>query len=344
MSDFEYKVKNKDKNKFEFSVTVSKEKFNEVYEKVLKEKSGKIKLPGFRPGKAPRIEVEKRIATEVIDGAINKLLPDITYQIIIKEDLNPISGVKYDLNGIEKEGEITYSFAVVNSPEIDIAKLSALSIPRIDTDEIKDDEITTVVKSLVQTTLKKEEWSNEDGSEKEITDEMVSKLGYEDEKSIKGLREKIKETLKRVKEEQNENAYVSNVLKSAVEIVDFYIPEDLIENEVHHKEHHFEERIQELGLDRDTYLKAQNKTIDQLREEWKKEVEQNAGVDILTISLARSENLIPTEKELEEEIEKIQDEVTKIRYKTDDRLKEQMRTILARNKGISKIIELNEKK
>ena len=344
---FTYKQVKKEKNKLQYEVKTSKELFNEIYEEIYRKEAKGVKVAGFRPGMAPRAEIERKIASNVLNNTINKLLPDVTYEILLKEDLNPISGIKYDLKKINEDSSIDYEFTVINTPEINVEELSKIKVDsRIE--DVKNEEIDMVIRNIIQSTLKEEDWKTEpkEGEEQkqdfEITDEMVSKLGYEDEKTYEGLKIKVKETLERVKKEQSENEYAAKVLEKAVKIVDFIVPEDLVEDEVNHREHHFVERVQNLKLDVETYLKTQNKTLESLREEWRNEIKSNAAVDILTINLAKQEKLIPTEEELEEEIEKIEDQVTKIKYKTDESLRDHMRTVMARNKGVKRIVDLTK--
>lgn len=341
MEKFTYKKIKQEKNKLEFEVKTSPEIYDELYADVYKEEAQKVKIAGFRPGKAPKSEVERRIAMDVVNKTVNTLLPKVAYEILVKEDLNPISSVKYDVTGINEDKSIDFTMTIVDSPKIDVNQLKKIKVKE-KIEEVKDEEIDMVIRNIIQSTLPEDEWKSKEGGDVEITDELVKKLGYEDETTVEGLKAKVKETLERVKKEQAENEYVQNVLKEAVKISDFYIPEDLIEEEVHHREHHFVERLENLKLDVDSYLKTQNKTMEDVKNEWRKEIEESAGVDILTINLARQEKLVPTEEEIEEEIDKIEDEITRIRYKSDEGLRDQMRTVLTRNRGAKKIVDLTK--
>lgn len=352
MSKFDYKQLEKDKNKFKFEVKTTKEAFDEEYETIFKEESKNVKIAGFRPGMAPRAEIEKRIASDVLNKTVNSLLPKITFEILVQENINPISGVQYDLKNINADSSIDYEFTVVNSPEINVSELAKIKVEH-KAEEVKDEEIEMVIRNIIQTTLPEADWKKprekKEGEEEpanandfEVTDELVKKLGYEEETTYEGLKAKVRETLARVKEEQSENEYAQKVLKEAVKVADFIIPEDMVEDEVHHREHHFIERLENLKLDADSYLKTQNKTMEDVKNEWREEIKQTAGVDILAINLAKQEKLVPTEEEIEAEIEQIEDEITKIRYKSDEGLRDQMRTVLTRNKGVKKLVDLTK--
>lgn len=355
MDKFTYKLLKKEKNKFEYDVKVSKEAFDQIYNEIFDVEAQKVKLPGFRPGKAPRAEVETRIAPDVLNKTINRLLPNVTYEIILKEELNPISNVSYDLKKINEDSTIEYSFTIYDSPEVKASDLSKMKVEYKE-EKVKDEEIDMVIRNIIQQTLPEEVWNKgvkkgkksvkKDTEEKEepvqfeITDEMVAQLGYEDEKTLDGLKSKVRETLEKVKKEQTENEYANKVLKEAIKYVDFLIPEDLIEHEVEHREHHFIERLKKLKLDIDAYLKTQNKTLEDLRKNWKADIENAIGADIITINLAKSEKLVPTEEEIEEEIEKFEDEIAKVRYRSDERLRDQLRTAITRDRGLRKLMDI----
>ena len=61
---------------------------NDAYRRVVK----KLKVPGFRPGKAPRSVVESRIGREgLIQEALDRLVPEIYNETIESENLEPIA-------------------------------------------------------------------------------------------------------------------------------------------------------------------------------------------------------------------------------------------------------------
>jgi FKBP-type peptidyl-prolyl cis-trans isomerase (trigger factor) len=340
-----YKLLKQEKNKYTFEAHAKKEDFKRIYETEFNKESAKVKIPGFRPGKAPRAEIERKLAGDLINNTINRLLPQITYEILVDEDLNPISSVKYDIKKINDDSSIDFEFSVLDTPKINVAALTKIKVQEPPV-EITDEEVETVIRNIIESSIPKEELEELKKKDEKfkITDKMVAKLGYEEETTYEGLKSKVRETLENVKREQSENEYVSNVLKEAVKVVDFFLPEDMIEDEVRHREEHFNDRLKKLDLDIEAYLKTQGKTFEEIKNEWRAEIEESAAIDILTINFARQENLVPTEEELDSEIEKIEDEVTRIRYKTDSKLRDQMRTILSRNKGALKIVELSKKK
>jgi FKBP-type peptidyl-prolyl cis-trans isomerase (trigger factor) len=341
---FDYKLKEKDKNKLVYEVKTKPELFKSTYESIFKIDAERVKLPGFRPGKAPRIEIEKRIAADVLNKTINRIIPDVTLEILQTEKLNPISTAKYDIEKVNEASEVEYTFTVYVSPEIDTDKLKKIKV-KYEEEKVEEKEIDDVIKSVIKSSLPKEKWSKAKEGETEeediqITDELVAELGYEDEKTLDGLKAKVRETLENVKKEQADKKLAEEALTQAVKVIDFYLPEEIVHEELHRREHEFIDRLTRIKLDVDAYLKTQDKTMDQIKEEWEEDIKKGVSNDIVAINLAAKEKLVPTEEQLDAEIEKFENEMVRIQYKSNEKLRDQLRTVLTRDNGVKKLIEL----
>ena len=98
-------VKKLDSGKHEISIEIGgevvKNKFDEVFKAIAKE----AKVPGFRPGNAPRDILEKNFSAAAHEQVLKELIPDLYNQAIEKEkfdaiDLPEISEVKLDRSSI----------------------------------------------------------------------------------------------------------------------------------------------------------------------------------------------------------------------------------------------------
>ncbi|MEO6729540.1 MAG: trigger factor [Candidatus Dojkabacteria bacterium] len=360
MSDkFTYKKKDQKKNNFTYEVVVSADHQKEVQDKVYKELSKDVKVAGFRPGKAPKDMIEGKIAMEVLNETVNRILPDVSYEILNTEKFNPLSRLEYNFKEFNKDGGLTFEFSFANSPEIKVSDLKKIKVTK-KVEPVTDAEVDLVIRNIIQSTLPKEKWSKEEKKDDEkktdekelatsnkqpetkfeITDEMVADLGYEDEKTLVGLKKKVLDSLQEVKDNQAEEEFTGKVLEEAMKVVDFEVPHSLIHDEIHNREHAFLERLKNINLDLEAYLKTQNKTMEQIHDEWHKDIEKGAFGDILAINLAVQEKLIPTEEEMEEEINKVEDKVLQVQYRGNPQMRDQLRTFLTRNKGIKKLLEV----
>jgi FKBP-type peptidyl-prolyl cis-trans isomerase (trigger factor) len=101
------------------------------------------------------------------------------------------------------------------------------------------------------------------------------------------------------------------------------------------------DQVQAVGLSMENYLKSQEKTSEQLNEEYGKIAEQNLKAEFVLNHLISDEKIAVEDKEIEDMIAAVGDE------KTKERLQEPMqrlyiKTILQKNKLISKLIEETE--
>ena len=120
-------VKKLDSNKREISIEVSgdivKNKFEDVFSQISKE----AKIPGFRPGHAPRDILEKKYSSHAHELVMKELIPQLYGQAIDKEglevlELPNISDVKLD--------RMTLSFKaqVEVSPEIPVKNYKGIKV------------------------------------------------------------------------------------------------------------------------------------------------------------------------------------------------------------------------
>ncbi len=373
MEKYTFKQTEKKSNKYSYEVKVDPELYNTHRDIAFKKLAPNVKISGFRPGKAPKESIQKELGNDLLVETINSLLPSVAIEILENEKLNPISSLDYDVKEFGKEGEMTFTFSFYNQPEVDIEKFKKISI-KPESSKVEDSEVDVVIRNMVRNTIPGEKLANilglkKDASKEEhvhehtegeehnhehddneieipeefnVTDDMVKELGYEDETTLQGMKVKVKETLEQVKKQQSEQDFAGKVIDEAIKLAEFEVPTDFIDREVGQKEEVFNSRLARLKLDRNAYLKTQNTTMDKLREDWTKEAKKDITADLLLINLATKEKLIPTDEEVEAEIEKIEDPRVKAQYKVQKN-KDYMRTLMARDKGLQRLVEVVKK-
>ncbi len=357
-----YKKLENEKNRYKFEVKVDYKEFESEREKTLNDLAKTVKIAGFRPGKAPKEAVEKEVGYKAYLDTVNKILPKAAIEVVEKENLNPLSSFNYDLKNLDKDKDVIFTFEFFNQPDIKAEDFKKIKV-KYNEPKIAEGEVDVVIKNIIKSSLPKEKWeksikkvkktsktkeSEKDKESKqdediEVTDELVKEIGYEDAKTYEEMKKNVEETLNRIKTEEADNEFASHVVEEAIKIADFGIPEELVEHEAEHKEEHFKERLRELKLDQNMYLKTQNTSLDDLRKTWKEEALNNLKSDLLLINLAVSENLTPSDEEVEKEIEKIEDPNLKERYKNNENNKNYLKTSITRVNGLKKLIEIAKK-
>jgi len=108
-------------NKVKITFEISPEKFEEGIQEAYKRNRGKINIPGFRKGKAPRKIIEMNFGKEIFyEDAVNIVLPD-AYDSAVKElNLDTVSRPEIDIEEISAENGVVLTAEVFVKPEVSI--------------------------------------------------------------------------------------------------------------------------------------------------------------------------------------------------------------------------------
>ena len=109
----------KETNKYEIEVFVDAETFEAAVQKSYKKNIGKINMPGFRRGKAPRAMVEKMYGKDVFyNDAIEECYPAALEAAVVEADLKLVA--TESLEEIDTENGFTFKAVVIVEPEVEI--------------------------------------------------------------------------------------------------------------------------------------------------------------------------------------------------------------------------------
>jgi trigger factor len=123
-------------NKVKLMVEVEETELDEALDEVVKEISRSARIPGFRPGKAPRRVLEARMggAGALRAEALRESLPNFYAQAIVVADIDPISSPEIDITAGEEQGPIAFEAVVDVRPIVSIPGYAGLvaTVPSID--------------------------------------------------------------------------------------------------------------------------------------------------------------------------------------------------------------------
>jgi trigger factor len=118
------------------------------FDRAYKELAKQVRLPGFRPGKAPAKLLEARIGREaMLDQVVNEALPSRYGQAVTESDVRPLGQPDIEVTKKEYGEELIFTAEVDVRPEIPLPDLSALKIT-VDPIEVSDDDIDGELQSL----------------------------------------------------------------------------------------------------------------------------------------------------------------------------------------------------
>lgn len=119
-----------EKSRVALTIETSAEEFAAAVNKAYLKMRGKINVPGFRVGKAPRKIIEKMYGAEVFyEEAVNIILPD-AYEAAVKEqELEVVGYPQVELESCTKDG-VVFKCTVAVYPEVKLGQYKGLEAPK----------------------------------------------------------------------------------------------------------------------------------------------------------------------------------------------------------------------
>ncbi|MFH0877611.1 MAG: trigger factor [Candidatus Omnitrophota bacterium] len=258
-------------NKVVLDIEIAKDaitkKFDEIYTKIGQE----AKIPGFRPGKAPRHVVEQHHAKEAREEVLKHLITE-SYQATLKEeaidvvDVPEISDVKFD------QELLSYKAQVEVKPDIKIKQYKGLKIKKSEIN-VEASEIDDQVKKLLE------------ARDKDTTEERLAKsLGYRSKEEFVDCLTKQKYLQK----ENEERARLErDLIQQLVQQSNFGVPVSLVERRAHELHHQAEYQMANYGI-------PEEKIKERLKEfepKFKTEAEEQVKVFLILEKIAKLEQI-----------------------------------------------------
>jgi trigger factor len=118
------------------------------FDRAYKELAKQVRLPGFRPGKAPAKLLEARVGKEaILDQVVNEALPSRYGQAVTESDVRPLGQPAIEVTKKEYGQELVFTAEVDVRPDFTLPDLSALKIS-VDPIKVSDEDIDTELQSL----------------------------------------------------------------------------------------------------------------------------------------------------------------------------------------------------
>lgn len=361
---YTYKVTQTEGSKTKVEVTADASEFQKYEEMAYDELAPNVKIPGFRAGKAPKAQIQGRIANDLFSTAVKKLLSNIAAEIIDEEDMNPLTQLNYDLTKASDAG-VEFTFEFINYPDVSLGDFSKLKFSP-EMIKVEDKEIDEVIGNLFSAKKDntpeaqvakgedtKEEADTKDENKtdkkdekeiKDLTDEMVVDLEIDGVKTVSELRVHIEARLKEIKQRSADSKELENLIDAAIEASDIPVPEEIVHESAHRQIDEYIARIEGLGgnINVDEFLKAQGKDRDKLHEEKMQSAKKQLERELLMTEIVRKYELMPTPEDIENELNLIQDSETKAQYDTPEG-RRYIVSVLIQQRAVEKLKELAKK-
>ncbi len=154
-------IKKLPKSQIEFEINVPWKEWEKYLDQAAKEVSEEIKIPGFRPGNAPRNLVEQKVGKGVLlNNAAEKAVKKSYADFVIGEKLEVIGSPKVEIVEIKEKEDLKYKVMVAVMPEVKVNEKYKKEIKKINEEyvkkdrNVKDDEIDLELEKLANSRVK----------------------------------------------------------------------------------------------------------------------------------------------------------------------------------------------
>ena len=138
-------VEKLEKSMVKLTITVEAAKFDAAVDSAYQKNKGKIALPGFRKGKAPRAMIEKMYGTGVFfEDAANELIPE-AYETAAKEsELEIVAQPEIEVTQMDKGTDFIFTATVAIKPEVTLGDYKGIEVEKKEA-EVSEEEITAEI-------------------------------------------------------------------------------------------------------------------------------------------------------------------------------------------------------
>ena len=128
-------------------VEVPAERVSQERQKIVQDFTGQVRLPGYRPGKAPRSLVEAKFKKDIAEELKRKLVGAVTREAIAEKKLRVLSVA--DVEDVELGADNTMRFAarLITAPVFDLPEYKGLAV-KLPPAEITDAETDAALERM----------------------------------------------------------------------------------------------------------------------------------------------------------------------------------------------------
>ncbi|MCY3632895.1 MAG: trigger factor [bacterium] len=135
-------------NRVKVSVDIEAEEFEQKLDEAFRKLARQVRLPGFRPGKAPRRVLEARLGPQAARGeALSDAVPEYYAQAVVDHDVDVIAPPEIDITSGAEDGLVSFDAVVEVRPLISITGYDQLKA-EVPSPVPTDDEVAKQVDQL----------------------------------------------------------------------------------------------------------------------------------------------------------------------------------------------------
>ena len=133
-------------NKAKLTIVVPAEQFDEAMNKAYLKMRGRINVPGFRKGKAPRKLIETMYGEGVFyDDALDIIFPEVYPAAVEAEGLKPVDRPEVNVEEIGQGKDLKFTCEVFVRPDVELGQYKGLEV-EVEQQAVTDEMVDTRIK------------------------------------------------------------------------------------------------------------------------------------------------------------------------------------------------------
>lgn len=114
----------------------------------LRRLAGRVRVPGFRPGKAPAAMVERAVGWEAVrQEAVDALLPELYSRALEQAGVQPVDDPELDLSPVERGMPFSFTATVTVRPDVELGDYTSLRV-EVPSTAVTDEQVDEMIEEL----------------------------------------------------------------------------------------------------------------------------------------------------------------------------------------------------
>lgn len=316
-------VKKLPRSEVEIEGELESEIFESYFSKALKKVGENVEIDGFRKGKVPEnILLSKIPEIKILEEMAELALSEHYPKILEDEKIDAISRPEISITKLARNNPLGFKIKTAVLPIIKLGdyKKTAQKIINDVTDTernpvVTDEDLENTIMDIRKSRAKKthiteahehkegEEHKHEEPKEEELPkfdDAFVQAIGPF--KDVADFKAKLKENLKLEKENLQKEKTRLKIIEKVIDENELDLPEILVEVELDKILYRIESDITQMGLKFEDYLKHLNKTVEDLKKEFRRDAENKAKLALILNKIAKAEKIVADEEQVTKEV------------------------------------------
>jgi trigger factor len=145
---FDSRVEPLPDGKVRLEVTIPAASFEHDLDAAFRKLAREVRVPGFRPGKAPRRLLEAQFGTAPArEQALRDSLPEYYAEAVEREHVDVIAAPELDITGGEAEGDVSFTAVVEVRPVVELPGYDALRVV-VEQPEVTEEQVDARLEAL----------------------------------------------------------------------------------------------------------------------------------------------------------------------------------------------------